>query len=312
MQSAWMILAGLCFAGVATCVKYAANQFTAPEMVLFRSALPALFVLGFVLMRRDTLRTAFGKDHLKRGLWGACALGGWVYAVMHLPIALGITLNYTAPLFLAVLTTLVLKERFSALLIGAVVMGFVGIALAVYPAAYLPTHLPTNVAAQPTASGNVFAVLIGLASGLFSAFAYLNVRKLGKAGEPEWRVVFYFSVVAGIVSTLWQVLQFGRFSPIHSGNFHLVIAMGVLALAGQLCMTRAYQRGNPMTVGALSYLTIVFATISGIFVFGDTMSATAACGIALVIVSGLVAAREERREMKRKAPSNPATEPSLE
>jgi drug/metabolite transporter (DMT)-like permease len=107
-------------------------------------------------------------------------------------------------------------------------------------------------------------------------------------------------------------LQYGRFSPIHSGNLHLVIAMGVLALAGQLCMTRAYQRGNPMTVGALSYLTIVFATLSGIFVFGDTISAPTICGIALVIVSGLVAAREERREMSRKAPSNQVTEPSLE
>jgi drug/metabolite transporter (DMT)-like permease len=186
MQSAWMILAGLCFAGVATCVKYSANQFTAPEMVLFRSALPALFVLGFVLIRRDTLRTMFVQDHLKRGLWGACALGGWVYAVMHLPIALGITLNYTAPLFLAVLTTLVLKERFSALLIGAVLMGFVGIVLAVYPAAYLPT----NSVAQPTASSNVLAVLIVWAVFSICLSQRPKARQSGGAGVAGGVLLF--------------------------------------------------------------------------------------------------------------------------
>jgi drug/metabolite transporter (DMT)-like permease len=296
MQSAWMIVAGLCFSMIAVCVKFGANQFTPAELVLFRSALPALAVWAIATARKQSLRTEHLPSHLARGLCGVGALGGWVYAVTQLPMALGITLNYTAPLFLAVLTTFILKERFTTALVAAVLVGFVGIVMVAQPA---------------TKTGDTLAVVVGVASGFFSALAYLNVRKLGQLKEPEWRVVFYFSVIAGVVSAAWQLLQHGRFSDINSSNVHLVIAMGVLALIGQMALTRAYQRGNPLTAGALSYLTIVFSTIAGMLIFDDKLGWIAGAGIALVIASGLLAAHEERKELARRS-VNDKTEPQLE
>ena len=49
---------------------------------------------------------------------------------------------------------------------------------------------------QPAfASDQAWPGMIGLASGFFAACAYVNVKKLGAAGEPAWRVVFYFSLI---------------------------------------------------------------------------------------------------------------------
>ena len=40
--------------------------------------------------------------------------------------------------------------------------------------------------------------MIGLVSGVLAAIAMINVRSLGRIGEPEWRVVFYFSLVSTV------------------------------------------------------------------------------------------------------------------
>ena len=245
MQSLWMLVAGLCYAVTGLLFKSASRELSAAELTLWRAVLPTLAIGCWALYRGQSFRTPHWQAHLARGLAGCLSMGGYIYAITQLPLATAVTLNYTSPLFLAILTTLALRERFSGLLLTAVAIGFAGVL----------------VLLQPTLrDGDLIPGLIGLGSGFVAATAYLNVRTLGRAGEPEWRVVFYFSLIASVLAVPWQLSGAPlRWPP--ASVVAEVLGIGAVALAGQLAMTRAYQHGNTLTASALSFLTIVWSAV---------------------------------------------------
>ena len=130
--------------------------------------------------------------------------------------------------------------------------------------------------------------LMGLLSGVIAATAYLQVTALGRAGEPEYRIVFYFSVggvAAGALTLLWT----GGF---HSHSWRgagLLLAVGVLATAAQLMMTRAYSTGRTLVNASLQYLGIAWSFGYGVFIFGDRVTALALSGMLLIVAAGVSA-----------------------
>lgn len=275
MKSTWMLVAGFMFALMGALVKFSAARFSAPELVFYRSlfGLVAIY-LGIVVSSRQLLKplaTRHFPSHLKRGFTGFIALVMFFHAIAHLPLPTAMTLNYTSPLFLAAITGWWLKERHGPGLLAAVVIGFAGVA----------------VLLQPGWSGHdLFEGLVGLSSGLLAALAYLNVRTLGRQGEPEWRVVFYFTLIATLGGAVWM-LGAGFTMPSLS-DLPLLLAMGATATLAQLALTRAYRVGKTLVVAALAYTTVGYSALYGIFLFGDHLPMIAWLGMALIVVAGLL------------------------
>jgi drug/metabolite transporter (DMT)-like permease len=269
-----MLVAGALFATTGVFAKLLGNQFSATELSLYRSGIGLVLVGIFVVVRRQVLFTPHWKGHFWRGATGTISLIAYFYAMTKLPLATAFTLNYTSPIWLTLLSTTLLGERFRPRLTIAIVVGFLGVALLL----------------RPTFSGdNALAGLIGLASGFFAACAYVNVKKLGEAGEPEWRVVFYFTVVGTLGSALTQGLIAREFSPVGLQNMWPLLGIGVAATLAQLAMTRAYHSGNTLVVGAFAYSTVVFASLAGIVFFDEILPPIAWLGMAIIVASGLIA-----------------------
>ncbi len=286
MTSSWMLVAGFFFAAMGVFVKQGAEHFGAAEMGFYRSLFSLLAVLSVVLVHRQaTLRTAHLGAHLVRGILGSVSLIGYFYAITRLPLATAQTLNYTSPIFLAIATTVVLGEKFSAWLVVAIALGFAGVALLL----------------QPTwAGGSDGPAVVGLMSGIFSAWAYLSVRTLGRLGEPDWRVLFWFALVATTMCAAWQ----GATSTFHAvtlGNAWILLGLGACGTLAQLSMTRAYRTGNTLVVGALSYSTIVFATAATIVLWNDRLLPMEWAGMAVIVASGIIAMRVEKKEQVEEA-----------
>ena len=96
---------------------------------------------------------------------------------------------------------------------------------------------------------------MGLVSGFFAAIAYLNVKQLGQIGEPEWRIVFYFTLICTFGGGIWMGVH--AFHPVSPRNFLLLLGLGTTATLAQLAMTRAYREGNTLVVGSLAYSTVI-------------------------------------------------------
>jgi len=274
LGSLWMLVAGLFFAIMGVCVKLGAARYSSAELVFYRSLFGFFTILVITLISRRTLATPHWKAHLSRSVSGFIALMLFFYAITALPLATAITLNYTAPLFLATFTALLLRERIQPLLVGAVVLGFVGIVLLLNPSLHREELL---------------AGLCGLLSGALAGYAYLQVTQLGRMGEPERITVFYFTLLCSVGSGLWMLVKDPH--PINLADLPLLISMGASATLAQLSMTRAYRKGEPLVAGSLAYSTVVLASLFGIVLWGEVLPAESWLGIALIILSGIISVR---------------------
>ena len=286
MTSSWMIVAGFLFATMAMFVKLGAAHFGAAEMALYRSVFSFFLVLGVIgLTPKATVRTEHIGAHLIRGIVGSTSLIGYFYAITMLPVATAQTLNYTSPIFLAIATTVVVGEKFSFRLLAAIVMGFAGVAMLL----------------QPTfAVGSEGAAVIGLLSGIFSAWGYLSVRTLGRLGEPDWRVLFWFAVVASIMCAGWQAAT-GTFHTVTLANAWMLLGLGLCSTLGQLALTRAYRTGNTLVVGAFSYSAVLFATIFTVVLWNEPIGLLEAAGMLVIVASGIMATRVKKQEQVEEA-----------
>ena len=143
--------------------------------------------------------------------------------------------------------------------------------------------------------------MLGLASGLLSAMAYLQVSALGRVGEPGERVVFYFSLSGVLAGTVLALAEGGLHTHTLIGAMWLA-AIGVLATVAQWLMTQAYAKGSAISIAALQYLGIAYAFGLGVWLFDDPVTAQALAGMALIVAAGVAATRLRTRVPRGDAP----------
>lgn len=285
MQSLWMLFASFVFAIMGVCVKLASDLYSTSEIVMYRGLVGATVLAGLIVVRGGTFRTSMPLQHLWRGTVGVISLWLWFYAISALPLSTAMTLNYMSPIWIAVI--LLAAGWWSAdhhvewPLVGAIAMSFVGVTLLLQPA---------------FAADQAGAAFVALVSGVLTAFAYLQVRKMGLLGEPEYRVVFYFSIInilAGFFGNLATGVATAKPVLWHAhASLHgvaLLLAIGLCATAAQIAMTRAYRLGKTLVVANLQYSGIVFSSVWGVLIFGDVFGWHNWAGIAVILVSGLAA-----------------------
>jgi S-adenosylmethionine uptake transporter len=288
-----MLLASFLFATMGVCIKFASSHFNSFEIVCYRGLFGVLFLYGLTRVRGVSLRTQVPMMHVWRSIVGTLSLTAWFYSIAILPLGTAMTLNYMSSIWIAtfLLGGSVLVQRSNtpirqqAPLFIAVLLGFAGVALMLRP-----TLAPDQVS----------GALAGLMSGLFAAFAYLQVAALARAGEPETRTVFYFSIAA-LVTGGAGMLVVGT-SPWHWPSALWLLPVGLFALFGQLCMTRAYSRGAAIVVANLQYSGIIFSGIYGMVFFGDRLPLIGWLGMALIAVSGITATALRARAVPNAPP----------
>ncbi len=274
-----MVLGAFLFATMAVGIKFASTSFGTAELVFYRGIVSVVFMAVVLRARRTPLRTPVPMMHLWRSTVGVLSLSAWFYAIAYLPLATAMTLNYMSGVWVAAFIVggalLYGQPQRQGPLMGTVLLGFAGVVM---------TLRPTIDQDQ------LFAGVIGLLSGMGAALAYLQVTALGKAGEPEVRTVFYFSVGTAVVGAVGALFTgFTPWSDVSWTAAAWVIPIGVLASLGQWCMTRAYSHGATLVVASMQYTGIVFASIYSLALFGEYIAPIGWAGIAVIVASGILA-----------------------
>jgi len=271
-----MVLASFLFATMGVCVKLASAYYTPGEVMFYRGLTGAFLIWLLSRSRGLTLATRIPATHFWRSLTGVSAMFLWFYALGNLPLATAMTLNYMSSVWMALFliggAAMLGAARVDGRLVGTVLLGFAGVALILRPT---------------IEQDQLWHGLMGLLSGMISATAYLQVAALARAGEPEVRIVFYFSLggaLFGLVTTLWT----GTHAHTLKGAV-LVLAVGLLATVAQLMMTRAYSTGRTLVNASLQYLGIAFSFGYGVLLFADRVTWMALGGMLLIVGAGLSA-----------------------
>ena len=293
MASLWMLFASFMFAAMGAGVKLASSLFSTSEIVMYRGIIGSLLLLPLVRLPGRTLKTSFPKDHLWRSIVGVVSLWMWFYAIAALPLATAVTLNYMAPIWLSAFMLLSGWWRGKGLpewpLILAVAASFGGVTLVLQPA---------------VASNQWLGGLVAIGSSVVAAAAYLQVRRLGPMGEPEYRVVFYFSATMAVAGLVGAPFENGFDAPFHALDWKgagLMLAIGIPALLAQIAMTRAYRVGKVLVVANLQYTGIVFSSLWGMALWGDVFDWHVWMGMAVILSSGIAATFYNTRRTARGA-----------
>lgn len=294
MASLWMLYASFAFAAMGAGVKLASEFYSTSELLMYRGLIGTLILLFMVRRQGGTFKTDFGKAHLWRSLVGVTSLWLWFFAIGRLPLATAMTLNYMAPIWIAAgmfaMGWWTRTKHAEWPLVVAIASSFFGVTMVLQPA---------------VESNQWLGGLAGVCSSMISAMAYMQVRKLGQLGEPEYRVVFYFSLtttLVGLVATLAGDGPQGALFHAHTAyGFLLLLGIGGAALIAQMCMTRAYRVGKVLVVANLQYTGIVFSTLWGLILWGDAFDWHVWLGIGVILLSGLAATFYNTRKTARGA-----------
>ena len=262
----WMLLASVAFGSGSALVKWTAGQAGVATVIFGRSLVITLALLTWSQLRGASLYVGNRRRMLWRCTVGLSAMTCYFYAVQQIPLSNAVTLQYTAPLFVALFSGAMLRERVSSLVYGCIALSFVGTVLIV----------------SPSLRSVDIDALVALISGVLSAFAYLAVRGLRTSATPDG-VVFWFALFCTLATLPLAASELPRLA---LSEVLAITGVGICAGVGQTGMTRAYQAARAAYIGAFSYATVLVGGIYGWLLFHQTLVWGDALGAALIVGSG--------------------------
>ncbi len=274
----YMVLAAFFFSLMGLLVKLAGQRLPSAELVLARSVVALVLSYG-MLRRADVAPWGHRKGLLVfRGLAGFMGLLCIFYALTKLPLADATVLQYTNPVFTAILAALFLKEAMDRREALGLVFSLGGVVLVAQP---------SFLFGVATDSLDLFAVGIALLGAVFAAIAYVTVRQLRKT-EHHLVVVFYFPLVATPASVPVMIPDALWPTPL---EWLLLLGIGVVTQIAQVYLTKGLHTEKAGRAMSMSYVQIVFAAIWGFLFFSEVPDPLSIVGALLVVAGTVVVAR---------------------
>ncbi len=274
----YMVVAAFFFSVMGLLVKLAGQRLPSAEMVLARSVVA--LVLSYGMLRRARVAPWGHRKGLLvfRGLAGFLGLLCIFYALTKLPLADATVLQYTNPVFTAILAALFLKEAMDRREALGLVFSLGGVVLVAQP---------SFLFGVATDSLDLFAVGIALLGAVFAAIAYVTVRQLRET-EHHLVVVFYFPLVATPASVPVMIPDALWPTPL---EWLLLLGIGVVTQIAQVYLTKGLHTEKAGRAMSMSYIQIVFAAIWGFLFFSEVPDPLSIVGALLVVAGTVVVAK---------------------
>jgi drug/metabolite transporter (DMT)-like permease len=277
-QSIALILVSMfCFAVVDALGKAVAAIYPANEVTFFRmlfGVLPALLVC----MRGRSVTRILNLDFRGQTIRALTLLGAsalFFAGLPYLPLSEAVAIVYSEAIFVIVLAPFLLGERLLARNAIAACVGFAGVLLVVRPQGNL---------------SNLIGPLLMLSSALCGALSMIQIRKL-KIGDDSGMTVLFFTAFGTVMTGL--SLVFAWRTPTMK-DLAIMALLAVFATAGQLLFTVAVRRESAGTLAPYTYTSIIWATLFGFIVWGETLSALSIAGIVSIVGSSIAVAMREQ------------------
>lgn len=280
----YMAGAAFLFSLMSLFVKVAGQRLPTAEMVLARG----FVILGITtLLLRRAGTSPWGRRRgllLLRGLFGFMAVGCFYFAISHIPLADATVIQYTNPVWTALLAAAFLGESLRPVEIVGTAASLAGVLLVARPSFLFGAE---SARLDPVVTG------IALAGAILSASAYVTVRKLGESEDPLV-IVFYFALVSTVGAA--PITAFSHAVWPSAGEWLALLGVGLTAQGAQILMTHGLRRERAGRAMAVGYLQIVFAATWGALFFAEIPDVWSFAGAAMVVGGTWAAGRRGAEE----------------
>lgn len=267
----------LIFTGMDALVKALPRDLPTMQIVAMRFA----FGLPPALLMAWWLRTPWpsAKAWRANGARGVLVLFStalFFFAVRRLPFAEALTLSFLAPLFIALLSAMVLGERIAASLLGALAVGFVGVGV-----------ILGGGLIEAGASGDSWGAAAALASAVVYAASMVMLRRQAQR-DPASTIVLVMQIVPLAIATPFAA---AAWVPPPGWVWGVFVLIGLIGVGGHMCLTWAYARAPAGRLGVIDYTALPWAAGLGFAVFGEVPGLPVWLGGALIVAACLWVSR---------------------
>lgn len=279
-----IVLSAFCFALMSMFVRLAGDV-PSVQKSFFRNIVAAVFA-AVILLRAHT-RPRLTRDAwvylLLRAFFGTLGILCNFYAVDRLVLADASILNKMSPFFAILCSYFVLKEKITPARMAIVLGAFIGSLFVIKPSFQNTSLLPA---------------LVGLLGGLGAGVAYTMVRKLGQLGVKGPFIVFFFSAFSCLVTLPYLIFNY---HPMTGTQLLYLLLAGLSATGGQFTITAAYIYAPAREISVYDYSQIIFSSMLGFFVFGQTPDVWSIVGYVLIVSMAVVMFLYNTRKSKEAA-----------
>lgn len=278
--SLWMTGAIVSFSSMAVAGRAVRVDLDTFEIMLYRS-LTGLLIVMVVGSATGALRQVTFRHmgvHALRNISHFAGQNLWFYAIAVIPLAQVFALEFTSPLWVALLAPFLLGERLTGARALAASLGFVGILIVARPdTAQLD---PGTIAAATAAIG--FA-----GSALFT-------KRLTRT-ETITCILFWLTLMQAGLGLAFSILD-GVISLPSATNAPWLVLIGCAGLAAHYCLTRALSIAPAIIVMPMDFLRLPAIAVVGRLLYGEPLEAAVFVGAGVIFAANLLNLRAEPRQ----------------
>lgn len=269
-----MLGSTLMFSMVEVFIKRLGDQYPLHQIIAFRVILSLPVILFFLARSNQGLwfRTSVPHLHALRFFFGLTSMAAIFYAITQIPLGTAAALTSTTPLFVLLLSPLLLKEKVSALGWWGLGIGFAGVLLVSSP--------------QSTSQ------IAGIASAIFGAIlttgVVVTLRLLGRTESAALSSAL--NTLGMCVACVLGLLIWG-YKPIQSQHIWDVALLGMCGGLAQLLNTWSLKHGEAPRLTPLEFTACIWGPALGWLLWSEQLPWLSLIGIAAIVVGGILCVR---------------------
>ena len=266
----WMLGALISFSLMAVGARELSGELSTFQILFFRSIIGLLIVSSVILGLRDKrlLTTSRMGLHSFRNIFHFAGQYGWFLGLGLLPLAEVFALEFTMPLWVAIIASIYLNEALNMKKIVAIGLGMAGVLLIVRPGVEI-----IDVAS-----------FIVLAAAVFYAVSHTVTKSLSSSEKPL-TILFYMCLIQLPIAF---ILALPGWSWPNNIQWIWLSVVGITALTAHFCMTKAMQYAEVGTVVVLDFFRLPLIAVVGVMIYGETFDIALIAGGALMLLGNLL------------------------
>jgi drug/metabolite transporter (DMT)-like permease len=275
---AWMGGALASFTLVAIAAREAGRRIDTLQIIFYRSliSLGVIVVLGWLSGRGFAQwRTERLALHTLRSSIHFFSQFSWLYALMLIPLAQLFALEFTAPLWVALLAPLLLGERITVVRLLAMFLGFAG----------------TMIVIRPGAASWSVGTMLALVAAIGFALTMITTKQLTRT-ESAMTILFYMSAVQSVLAA---VIAYGSIAIPDAATFLWVSLVGVCGLTAHFSLVRAFALADAIIVAPMDFLRLPLIALVGVWIYAEPLDPIVLVGGGVVVLANFINLWGERR-----------------
>ena len=281
----WMIGAMFSFSLMAVSGRELATSLNTFEIMLFRSIIGFLIVLVIGYFARTLFEIKRGRLglHFFRNLAHFSGQNLWFLAVASIPFSQLFALEFSTPVWVALLAPLFLGEVLTKQRALAVILGFAGVL----------------IVARPDINQFDFAIIAAVACAICFAGSMMATKKL-TSDQSITCILFWLTLMQlamGLVATVFM----GTITFPEGVNIIWIMIVGIGGLTAHFCITNALALAPAIVVIPLDFMRLPLISVIGFLAYGEAFELPILFGAGVIFIAIMLNLKAEKQRQSRQA-----------